>query len=45
MNMLSSLGQLATPQLDEPLTKAADLLRDLLHPDGYVGEVYSLGYE
>lgn len=45
-NVLSSIGsQLAGPELDAPLLGAAQLLRALIQPDGYVGDVYSLGYQ
>jgi hypothetical protein len=46
VNVLSSIGsQLAGPQLDSQLQQAAQLLHGLLQADGYVGDVYSLGYE
>jgi DNA helicase HerA-like ATPase len=44
-NMLSSIAQISAPPLDDKLKTAGQLLRDLLQPDSYVGEVYSLGYE
>jgi hypothetical protein len=37
--------ELREPELDPSIATAAQLLRDLIQPDGYVGEVYSLGYE
>ena len=45
-NVLSSIGnQLAGPELDAQLQEASQLLRALIQPDGYVGDVFSLGYE
>jgi hypothetical protein len=45
-NVLSSIGsQLAGPELDAQLQQASQLLRRLIQPDAYVGDVYSLGYE
>jgi hypothetical protein len=45
-NVIASIeNQLKGPELEAPLLQAAQLLRDLIQPDAYVGDVYSLGYE
>ncbi len=38
-------ARLSTQSADGPLSAAAKLLVDLVEPEAYVGEVYSLGYE
>jgi Helicase HerA, central domain len=37
--------EVGQPELDAQLTTAGELLRSLIPSDGYVGEVYSLGYQ
>ena len=37
--------ELEQPQLSEELQNAAGLLRQIIEPEAYVGEVFSLGYE
>ena len=45
-NVIASLeSQLKGPALDSSLLQAAQLLRDLIQPDGYIGDVYSLSYD
>lgn len=45
-NVLSSIGQqLGEKELDAELQSAGQLLRALIQPDGYVGDVYSVGYQ
>ena len=45
-NVFTSVArELGQPELDGTLQDAARLLRDLIQPDAYVGEVYSLGYQ
>jgi DNA helicase HerA-like ATPase len=44
--LLTAIGQQAESETLEPgLAAAANLLRGLIEPESYVGEVYSLGYE
>ena len=45
-NMFTAIArEVGQPELDARLTAASELLRELIPPDAYVGEVYSLGYE
>lgn len=45
-NVIAAVGKsLGQPALDAHLLQAGQLLRDLVDPEAYVGEVYSLGYE
>ncbi len=45
-DVISSVGrQLADKELPASLAQASKLLRELVPPDAYVGEVYSLGYQ
>ena len=45
-NVISTVArQFDQKQLEPSLVEAADLLKQLVPIDAYVGEVYSLGYE
>ena len=45
-DMLSAIArEVGQPALDDRLRLGATLLRELIPADGYVGEIYSLGYQ